>query len=172
MRPLDFCNLKITILHKMIKILMDSDCIIKITRAGLKEVILDFFDVFIAEEVKIEVIDKGLRKGYTDAKIVKENIEKNKIKIIKGLGEGKGDDAIIKVFDRKMFNFVGTDDKRLVKKLEVLGIPYVVPGLLIYFVYKQGKIRKEKALSFLEKLSSYISDDEYSIVKLLIEGGK
>jgi len=156
----------------MIKILMDSDCIIKITKTGLKELILSFFDVSIVEEVKIEVIDKGLGRGYMDAKVVKENIEKNKVKIIKGLGESKGDDAIIKVFDRKIFNFVGTDDKSLIKKLEVLGIPYVVPGLLIYLVYKQGKIEKEKALSFLEKLSLYISDDEYFIVKFLIEGEK
>ncbi len=54
----------------------------------------------------------------------------------------------------------------------MLGIPYVVSGLLIYFVYKQGEIEKEKALSFLEKLSLYISDDEYFIVKFLIEGEK
>jgi len=43
---------------------------------------------------------------------------------------------------------------------------------LLYLIYKEGKIEKQKAISFLEKLSSYISDDEYSIVKFLIEGGE
>lgn len=151
---------------------MDADCIIKITKAGLKEAVLNFFDTFVVDEVKLDVVDEGLGKGYPDAKVVEENIEKNKIKIVQSPKRVKGDAAIIGVFNKKEYDLVGTDDKQLIKRLMALGIPHVVPGILLYLIYKEGKIEKQKAISFLEKLSSYISDDEYSIVKFLIEGGE
>ena len=50
----------------MLKLLIDADFIIKITKAGLKEKLLDCFDTFILESVRKEVVEEGLEKGWID----------------------------------------------------------------------------------------------------------
>ena len=154
----------------MKKLLIDADCIIKITKAGLKATILDCFDAYMLEKVRQEVVEEGLEKGCEYAMVVKNNIIKGKLKIVESLIDVSGDEAIIRTFNRTEYDFVGTDDKKFIKKLKVLDIPYLVPGLLIYHLFQLNEITKEEGLYFLEKLSLFISDDEYQIVRFLLEG--
>ena len=44
----------------MKKLLIDADFIIKITKAGLKAIILDCFDAYMLEKVRQEVVEEGL----------------------------------------------------------------------------------------------------------------
>ncbi|MBA7707648.1 hypothetical protein ES703_116524 [subsurface metagenome] len=154
----------------MKKLLIDADCIIKISKAGIKERVLDCFNTFISESVRQEVIERGLEKGCEDAIVVKNNIVKGKLKTVENRTGVSGDEAIIKNFNRTEYDFVGTDDKRFIKRLVVMDIPYLVPGLLIYHIFQSNKISKEEGLSFLEKLSLFVSDDEYQIVRFLLKG--
>jgi len=154
----------------MKKLLIDADCIIKITKAGLKEKLIDCFETFILERVRQEVVEEGIEKGCEDAIIVKNNIAKGKLKTVESVTGINGDEAIIRNFNRTEYDFVGTDDKKLIKRLKVLDIPYLIPGLLIYHIFQLNKISKEDGLSFLEKLSLFISDDEYQIVRFLLKG--
>ena len=125
----------------MKRLLIDADCIIKITKAGLKETLLDYFDTFILEKVRREVVEEGLEKGCEDAMVVKYNITKGKLKIVESLIDLSGDEAILKNFNRIDYDFVGTDDKKFIKRLKVLDIPYLVPGLLIYHLFQINEIR-------------------------------
>jgi len=75
----------------MLKLLIDADFIIKITKAGLKEKLLDCFDTFILESVRKEVVEEGLEKGCEDAIIVKNNIVKGKLKTVESLIGVSGD---------------------------------------------------------------------------------
>ena len=45
------------------KLLMDADCLIKLTKAGLKELIAENATISIPETVKREVVDAGKIKG-------------------------------------------------------------------------------------------------------------
>jgi hypothetical protein len=51
---------------------MDADCLIKLTKAGLKELICQHEKIFIPAGVKREVVDAGKSKGYADADLVEK----------------------------------------------------------------------------------------------------
>lgn len=153
------------------KILMDSDCLIKLTKAGLKEEVCKQFEVTIPYAVKKEVVDIGKSKGLPDAELVEKNIENDFIHIT-GKGSSvhlKGDQALIEIFKRGQYDLIATDDAKLTRLLKSIAIPYILPGLLICFLFQRGFVNKATALNWLEKLSDLISEDEYSMTKFLLE---
>ncbi len=57
-------TLRITIVTmKYMKILMDADCLIKLTKAGLKEAICPFCAIMMPQAVYSEVVDAGKRNA-------------------------------------------------------------------------------------------------------------
>ncbi len=153
------------------KLLMDADCLIKLTKAGLKEEICRRFGVDIPSIVKKEVVDAGKSKGLSDAELVEKNIQND---IIQVTGKGfsahvKGDQALIEIFKQGQYDLIATDDAKLTRLLKSMSIPYILPGLLIYSFYQTDIINKGTALHWLEKLSDFISEDEYSMAKFFLE---
>jgi rRNA-processing protein FCF1 len=150
---------------------MDADCLIKLTKAGLKEEICKRFGVDIPSIVKEEVVDAGKGKGLSDTELVEKNIQND---IIRVTGKGfsahvKGDQALIEIFGKGRYDLIATDDGKLIRLLKTIGIPYILPGLLINSLYQMDIINKVTALHWLEKISDFISEDEYSMVKFLLE---
>jgi hypothetical protein len=70
---------------------------------------------------------------------------------------------------RGRYDAIATDDAKLIRLFRSAGIPFISPGLLIYSLYQKNIIRKITALNWLEKLSTFISEDEYNMIKFLLE---
>ena len=153
------------------QILMDADCLIKLTKAGLKELICKHERVVIPETVKREVVDAGKSKGYPDVELIEENIRNGLITLAKEVASDhvKGDQALVIMFKRGRYAAVATDDAKLTRILQATGIPFVLPALLILFACRKGLIDKANALSWLERLSPFISGEEYSVTRILLE---
>lgn len=153
------------------KILMDSDCLIKLTKAGIKEDIFKHYEVTIPATVKKEVVDAGKIKGVPDADLVEENINKDIIRVVgkESSIRIKGDQALIEFFKRGRYDAIASDDAKLIRLLRSIGIRFILPGLLIYSIFRENVIDKETALNWLKKLSTFISEDEYSIIRFLLE---
>jgi rRNA-processing protein FCF1 len=151
---------------------MDSDCLIKLAKAGIKENICQHFKITIPAIVKKEVVDAGKIKGLLDADRVEENINKDIIRVAgkESLIRLKGDQALIEFFKRGKYDAIASDDAKLIRILRLTGIRFILPGLLIYLIFQKNIIDKETALNWLEKLSPFISEDEYSVIKFLLEG--
>jgi hypothetical protein len=47
---------------------------------------------------------------------------------------------------------------------------YALPGLFIYSLYQRNIMDRKTALKWLEDLSNFISEDEYSMTRFLLEG--
>ncbi len=156
------------------KILMDADCLIKITKAGIKEKICRQFEVVIPLTIKEEVVDAGKAKNYPDADLVEKNINAGLIVLESGKSSKrmKGDRALLETFKNSQYTAIATDDAKLTRLLRPSGIPFILPALLIFSVWKRGAIDQTTALNWLEKLSTFISEDEYSMVRLLLEEKK
>jgi rRNA-processing protein FCF1 len=156
------------------KILMDADCLIKITKAGIKEKICCQFEVVIPLMIKEEVVDAGKAKSHPDADVVEKNISAGLIVLESGKSSKrmKGDRALLEAFKNSQYTAVATDDAKLTRLLRATGIPFILPALLIFSVWKRGAIDQTTVLSWLEKLSAFISEDEYSMVRLLLEEKK
>lgn len=151
------------------KIFMDADCLIKITKAGLKEFIADHYDIIIPSIVEFEVVNAGLVKGHSDAGIVRENIIQGLIKIHRTPTSPNGDDALVNSFASSKCQAVATDDRKLARTLKSNNIPYMLPALLIYQLCKNKKMNATEAKKKLNKLKPYISLDELNAVKILLE---
>lgn len=156
------------------KILMGADCLIKITKAGIKEKICRQFEVVIPLTIKEEVVDAGKAKSHPDADLVEKNINAGLIVLESGKSSKrmKGDRALLETFKNSQYTAIATDDAKLTRLLRPSGIPFILPALLIFSVWKRGAIDQTTALNWLEKLSAFISEDEYSMVRLLLEEKK
>jgi len=152
------------------KLLMDADCLIKLTKAGLKELVATHDQIAIPEIVRREVVDAGKDKGLADAALVEKNIQAKRIKIAAGsTPHGKGDEALIEIFGAGAYDAVATDDRKLIRVLRAADVAFVVPGIILYSLKARGLIRREAALKCLDQLADFISPDEYSTVRLLLE---
>ena len=146
---------------------MDADCLIKITRAGYKESALRTFKVVVPEPVVSEVVAQG--SGHAASELIATNIAARRIEV-QAAPDQSGDNALATIFQGGTFDCVGTDDQRLINRLTTLGIPCVVPGLLLYELAKLGQVSRQKAERLLQRLQHSISSAEYQIVRHLLKG--
>lgn len=153
------------------KIIMDADCLIKLTKAGLKERICKSFFVCIPLRVKEEVVDNGKAKGLPDAAIIDENITLGRIKIreITGAKKTAGEKEALALFQAGGYDAIGSDDRQFIRSLRLFGIPYLTPATCIAAMHKQGKLKASEALKGLDELAAHISESEYHAVRLFIE---
>jgi rRNA-processing protein FCF1 len=144
---------------------MDADCLIKLTKANLKEFVCTFYHVTLPETVRKEVIDNA--EGHTDAIIIKTNIEKGLLNVDEHHSlTAKGEQSAISLYQKGGFDAVCSDDKRFIKKLKLLGIPYVTPAVFVALLLREGKLTISEAERKLDALSPFISSDEYLTVQL------
>ena len=153
------------------RLLMDADCLIKLTKAGLKEIVCTNDTVFIPSIVAREVVDAGKNKGCADAFAVEINISLSIITIIPDEDSlyATGDRAVCDLFRPEKYDAVATDDAKLIRNLKSFGIPFLLPGLILYLLYKKGQMDAGTSLWAIDQLAPFISDDEYSTVRLLME---
>ena len=153
------------------EILMDADCLIKLTKAGLKELICKEEKTVIPGTVKREVVDAGKSKGHPDAGLIEENIGHGLIALAGEVtsDHAKGDQALVSTFRRGRYRAIATDDAKLTRILKAAGIPFVLPALLILSICRRGAIDRPTGLNWLERLSPFISEEEYSVTRLLLE---
>ncbi|MCX5718529.1 MAG: hypothetical protein NT055_00950 [Nitrospirae bacterium] len=150
------------------KVLMDTDCLIKLTKSKLKELVCRNFSVIIPQVVKEEVIDNA--EEHPDAMIIKGNIETGLLGINKTQSSAqKGEDAVFTIFQQGKFDAVCSDDKRFIKRLRLFDIPYITPSVFIAILLKKGKLTIKEAHKKLDSLSPFVSEDEYNAIKLVLD---
>lgn len=147
---------------------MDTDCLIKLTKSTLKELVCRNFSVIIPQMVKEEVVDNA--QEQPDARIIEGNIEKGLLTIDRTRSSGqKGEEAVFAVFQQGEFDAVCSDDKRFIKRLRLFDIPYITPSVFIAILLKKGKLTIKDAYKKLDSLSPFVSEDEYNAVKFVLE---
>ena len=146
---------------------MDSDCLIKLVKSSLKEIVCRSFSVAIPAFVKKEVVEDSA--GQPDAIVIKDNLEKKLLAVSKQEQTvSKGEEAVFVVFQSGRYDAICSDDKRFIKRLRLFQVPYMTPAVLIAVLLKKGKLTVHEALRKLESLSPMISDEEYSTVKAVL----
>jgi len=147
--------------------------LIKITKASVKDVIVSNIEVFVPREVKREVVDEGKTKGYPDAVVVEDNIEKGKIKaidtkpnelmesVIESLHLFGGEADSFRLFKQDNYDAITSDDQRFLDLIDGLGIPFTTPTSLLLYLWKIGKTSRQETHKYLEKMRELISSEEY-----------
>ena len=75
---------------------MDADCLIKLTKSKLKELVCNNFSVVMPKLVKEEIIDNA--KEHPDAVIIKENLQKGWLKLDQGSSSFKRERMLFLLF--------------------------------------------------------------------------
>lgn len=150
------------------KLLMDADCLIKLTKSKLKELVCKNFVITIPQLVKEEIIYNP--HEHIDALIIKENIDNKLIKLnTMTLSSKKGEDAIFSIFQQGGYEAICSDDKRFIKRLRLLDIPYITPAVFIVLLLKKDKLTIKEAQNKLDCLSTFVSDEEYNAIKAILK---
>ena len=79
---------------------------------------------------------------------------------------------MVAFFEKEKYDAVATDDAKLTRHLRAHGIRFILPGLIVYQLQKEGRITSNTAHWALDQLSGFISEDEFSMTRLLLENGK
>jgi rRNA-processing protein FCF1 len=151
------------------KVVMDSDCLIKLTKAGVKERVCGAWEVYIPALVSRETTVAAPR--LPDAARIKDNIKAGLI-VVKGGGQGrKGEDAALDLFRTGAFQAVATDDVRFVRRLRGLGVPFAVPAVIVTKLHREGVLTRPEADAALAALVPFISAEEHAAAELMLTGG-
>lgn len=162
---------------------VDSDTLIKLTRAGAKEPVASAIEIVAPPEVKREAVEEGKKGGFPDAFEIEQNIKKGLLKvpraqkakevevIIKKLGLKGGEAGVFRLFKAGKCKAIASDDQKFLDLIAALNIPFTTPSSLLIYVWKMKKIDKEKCLKLLEKLRSVVSEEEYQLALSELKGG-
>ncbi len=155
----------------MMKLAMDADCLIKLTKAGLKETICTAWRVCIPPTVRRETVLAA--PGRPDAVRIRANIAAGHVRVLaKGLAARRGEDAVLALFQSGGFDAIATDDRRFIRQLRGLGIPYMVPAVIVVRMRLDGIVSAQAAADALNALRPHIAADEYAVALLMLSTGE
>ena len=152
---------------------MDSDVLIKLTKASIKDFVASGFEVYIPTDVRRETVDEGKVRGYADAHIIEENIASGKLKLAGAKRDGPvekligslnllgGEADSLRLFRQGNYGAIVSDDRRFVGLIEGLGITYMTPTALLLYLWRIGSASKAQTRMCVEKIKPYISAEEY-----------
>lgn len=143
------------------KIVMDSDALIKLTKSGAKGLITENFDVTIPDRVYEETVTQAA--AYPDAQEIDRNVEARRIEVKKTSATERGEMAVLNLFKRGGYDLLVSDDNRFLKHLAADGIPYLTPPFLIIYLLHKKILSRLYAEKYIDNLKMYISEDEYLI---------
>jgi rRNA-processing protein FCF1 len=152
------------------KVIMDADCLIKLTKAGLKEQVCAAWHVAIPPLVRRETVDQAAH--LPDAVRIKQNIMDGHITVVEtNIRTAKGEDAALRLYQGGGFDAVATDDARFIRQLRGLGVPYAVPAVIIVRLRLDGTLSLDQAQQALAALQPHISPEQYAAAQLMLSGG-
>jgi len=160
------------------RVLLDADALLKLTRAGAKELVVSAFSVVVPMEVIVEAVEEGKRAGHSDALVVEENVRRGRIAVASDLDASStasvlrspGDRSILEHSLHGGFAAVVTDDGALLRHLKALGVSATVPAGLLLAAGRRKRRPASELRELLEALRPHISSEEYVTYLLTLEG--
>ncbi len=138
---------------------MDSDVLIKITKTGTKEVVVNSLDVSIPKRVYEETVTES--KGCLDATTIQENINDGMIRVGGQPTRDKGELEALKLYKSGGFELIVSDDRKFLNYLDRNGIPYLTSSSLVVHLFYKNKISMEDTIKYIDNLKMYISKRQY-----------
>lgn len=160
---------------KIIRILLDADASIKLTKIGIIETFVFGFEVILTNEVYDEHVIAGLNRGYQDAKIMEKLVAEGKV-FVADVAEkpsafdkfilGRGEKSVINYYlGDNNIDLIVSDDEAFLKVLDRFDIPFTPVAGVILMCVSLELISKEKGFMYLESLKPMIKDEHMFYIK-------
>ena len=156
--------------------MLDSDCLIKLTKAGALDALVKSAACFVPKEVFEEVVIVGKRLFYKDAEEISRIVEQGRIKVVQVICQshpalGRGEVAAKELAKNIGSDAVLSDDQKFIGELESEGIAFMNSAHAIVWLKETKSITRDVALIMMERLSPFISEGTYQTAITMI-GGK
>lgn len=154
--------------------MLDSDGLIKLTKAGVLESVAKTWTCMIPQAVYEETVERGKRAAYPDAATIEEILRacrvpckrpsahphaKRILQTAPSLGQGERE--ALHLFFEENANAIISDDARFLTVLEQAKIAYVPPALVVVQLVRWGEMSKTVASAHLEKMKAFIAPEVY-----------
>ena len=149
-------------------VVMDADCLIKLTKAQVKESVCSTFCIAIPSEVRREVMANAAE--HPECAVVQANLKCGALaEVAEPKRRMQGEESVLAAYRSGAYACVASDDKRFIKKLRIMGVPYITPAVFVLLLVTKSHLSVAEGLAKLEQLAPMISDDEVAIVRLKFE---
>lgn len=158
---------------------MDSDALIKISKADFLDILAQKFDLIITEEVYDETVKEGKKGLYPDAYKIEKLVASGKIRMLKATSYikkkkpkksfGKGEASLYQAYKNGML--IVSDDLNFWSYVQDENKKILSSAHLVHVLVKKGALKKAEAYSCLEKLRPFVRKEIYELVKKEIHGG-
>ena len=165
----------------MSSIVLDSDGLIKVAKAGLLEALAGRFSCLIAEEVYHEVVVAGIRDGHAEAAEIEALLHSGAIKRppIAPRGRlpsdwpsgvlGSGEEGTYRLFKGESNRVILTDDRAFLRYLGRRGDACLTPTAALVRLHELGVVTPASGLLALDRLKPLVRADAYLFAKSLLE---
>ena len=163
------------------KVIMDSDSLIKLTKAKAKEIVLKNIEAHIPPKVFEEVVKIPKEEGYPDAFLIEENLKRGLLAIGKSgedqhveemitrLGMGYGEADVFRLYKSGSFDVISSDDSKFLKIIDALDVPYLTPSALIVYLFDKKILSRADAKMYINNLKEMVSEEEYYLAMREVE---
>jgi len=130
------------------RIVMDSDVLIKLTKIGLKEIIASMLEIYIPKRVYEETVIES--KGYPDAEKIQENIDAENIHISGYSSQEKGEVESLRLYRLGGFELIASDDRKFLNSLEKYNISYLTSSSLIVYLFHKKRLTGKDTIKYID----------------------
>ena len=163
----------------MMRLIFDSDGLIKLNRAGVLGRVIQSFVCLVPQSVYDEVVIEGKARRYPDAEVIEVALDGGAEVVPHAgrrepnLGLGAGEISILSLLPQMPEAIIISDDRRFLTILSAEQVPFLTPVDLLVVMAKQGFLTEDEAREALERLRPSIRTKAYleAQTDLGLEGG-
>jgi hypothetical protein len=160
---------------------MDTDAIVKLTKAGAKEPVSKTHEIVLAPAVQREAIDQGKAGGHADALLIERNVRGGRVSLREGrrlpqaeailadLGLDPGEEDALRLYLTARAEIVVSDDGAFLRKLRSLRVPRLTPAGLLVNMVQDRSLSQAEGMRLLDQMAPMIADEEYYVARNLME---
>ncbi len=157
----------------MNKLVFDSDGIIKLTKAGCLEKVLQNFDCFITQEVYEETVVKGKERLHDDAFLLDTFVNEGKLKlreaesnedaqfILSNSAIGRGESSTLHLLFNIDAKAIISDDRIFLNLMQRNNVRFIIPTDLIVRLFELKILTKKETIEALTMVKSMINKNNF-----------
>jgi predicted nucleic acid-binding protein len=161
------------------RILLDADASIKLTKIGLIEILASEFSLTLTDVVYDEHVNVGIKNNYPDAMIMKGLVSQGAItvggtdneypSVNNDFNLDRGEASLLSYYMQNEVDLIVSDDEKFLKALNELELPFIPSASTILMCVNRNLISKEQGLEFLDSLKFMIKDEHFYYIRSKIE---
>jgi predicted nucleic acid-binding protein len=159
-----------------LQVVLDSDGLIKLAKAGILGVLVDAWKCLIPRAVYTETVERGIQLGYPDGLTIRGALHADMVRprvrdprataLLQGKRHlGRGEHEALHLFLASRADAIVTDDAAFVSVLDHAGLQYLPPALVLVQLTQQGHLDPEAALGGLEQMRPFIRAEVYAAAR-------